>query len=227
MLQKRSLLASMIGVGADNKLYTRSVMMGEWQPAEGDTCCVISAALRPDGTVLGVGTDNQLYTKRRAAVGEWEGPVPSDFPVLKVEVLPDGRILGVNTNKQLMVRPDLEKGWRLVEGGCCADDVAVMADGKLIGLTQNGGLRIRNVINKGWRFLRAKGPKMAAIAVEPSGRVYGVARDTCSLHTRSEDGVWSTEPLPGAECMIDINAIYDLAPPKFPKEEEAIDSGDE
>jgi len=214
--------AAMLGVGEDHQLYTRSKENGVWKAASGDTCCMISVAQLPDGSIVGVGEDNELYTKRRPSVGDWEGPVPGGCCLQDISVMPDGTIIGVDMKNKLVYRPSLEPDteWSLPKKPCCIKDVDAMPDGRILGVAKNGKLRIRDGIDGRWKFFRTIGTRVCAVSVGPEGAIYGVSRDSCGLHKLNPtNSNWRNE-FAGSECMVNIAATTSLAPPNIVKEDE-------
>ncbi|XP_070567867.1 uncharacterized protein [Ptychodera flava] len=206
---------AMIGIGEDNRIYTRSKENGSWKVASGETCCVIAVAQMPDGSLLGVGEDNQLYTKQKPGVGEWEGPVPRSCCLIDIAVADDGTIFGVNQKRRLLVRANLESDWVQPRKACCTKSVNIMPDGSLLGLARNGKLRIRSEVEGKWSYFKSLGPRMRDVSVDPSGAIYGVSPDTCGVYKLDgEGGTWEEE-LPSSECMLNIVSTDVLVPPNI------------
>jgi len=106
-----------------------------WQGPISDSCCVISAAMGQDGTIVGVGTDNQLWSrplngnwKKTASPGEW---------CAAVAIAPDGSIFVIGGGNQIWKKNSYKnltsQSW-VGQGSCCVKSITIAPDGTFIGV---------------------------------------------------------------------------------------------
>ena len=93
---------SILGVGLDNKLYTKpSIFNGEWVPTNSDVKLIMVKHLS-DNTVAGVGLDNKLYVK--TDISGWilftgEQPI-----MISVEQLQNGLFIAVGKDNLMYTK---------------------------------------------------------------------------------------------------------------------------
>ncbi len=80
-----------MGVGMNDKMYTKPDIDGEWQGPLEKSCCVKSITFGKDPTsgqenlILGIGRNNQLYSKH-GLEGKWVGPHANSKSLVDVVV---------------------------------------------------------------------------------------------------------------------------------------------
>jgi hypothetical protein len=135
-----------IFTGPDNKLYCTNKNnqisykdtwnAPTWTYIPGpNSCCVISAAMGPDTTIVGVGTDNKLYS--RPLNGNW---TPSASPgewCAAVAIGPNGKLFVVGGGNQIWSKDSYQnltsQSWT-GQGSCCVKDITIAPDGTFIGV---------------------------------------------------------------------------------------------
>jgi len=115
----------------------------------GSDCCVISAAMGPDGTIVGVGTDNKLWSckwnvygwKQTASPGEW---------CAYVAIGPNGKLFVVGGGNQIWSKDSYQnltsQGWT-GQGSCCVKAITIAPDGTFIGVGTDNQLYTKSNYN--------------------------------------------------------------------------------
>ncbi len=164
---------SLLGVGTDKLLWTRSTLNSEWVqiPNSGH---VSSVAVMPDGSILGAGMDTALWT-RATLTGDWK-QVPKSGSVIGVAVMRDGTIIGVGTDKLLYTRATLTSDWKQVPNSGAVISVAVTGDGSIIGVGTDNYLWTRSTLTDTWKKV-PNSNSVSAVTVFPNGSIIGVGMD--------------------------------------------------
>ncbi len=164
---------SLLGVGTDKLLWTRSTLNSEWVqvPNSGH---VSSVAVMPDGSILGAGMNTALWT-RATLTGDWK-QVPNSGSVIGVAVMRDGTIIGVGTDKQLYTRATLTSDWKQVANSGAVISVAVMGDGSIIGVGTDNYLWTRSTLTDTWNKV-PNSNSVSAVTVLPNDSIIGVGMD--------------------------------------------------
>ena len=164
---------SLLGVGTDKLLWTRSTLNSEWVqvPNSGH---VSSVAVMPDGSILGAGMNTALWT-RATLTGDWK-QVPNSGSVIGVAVMRDGTIIGVGTDKQLYTRSTLTSDWKQVANSGAVISVAVMGDGSIIGVGTDNYLWTRSTLTDTWNKV-PNSNSVSAVTVLPNDSIIGVGMD--------------------------------------------------
>jgi len=173
---------TILGVGTDNQLYTRSEAASLLQtpldkaPAGIWTHIPNSGAVKAitqlkDGTIVGVGMDQGLYT-RATLTSSWV-LVPGSHAVKSVTQLPSGTIVGVGMNDQLYTRETLTSTWVHVPGSGAVTAVLAQPDGSLLGIGMDGFVYSRAALTAPWVQLTNSGV-VIAISQLTDGTLLGV-----------------------------------------------------
>jgi hypothetical protein len=101
-----------LGIGTDQKLYTRAHLNSSWVPAPDKGGEVTSITIMQDGKILGIGTDQKTLFTRVNLDSEWV-KIGSDkrITVTDITTMPDGSILGIGPDHKLYTLTDLERSW--------------------------------------------------------------------------------------------------------------------
>ncbi|CAF1427750.1 unnamed protein product [Adineta steineri] len=101
---------TILGIGTNNKLYTRATLNSDWIEVPNTMGAVIGVTQLQDGTILGIGTNNKLYT-RATLSSDWIEVSNTMGAVIAVTQLHNGTILGIGTNNKLYTRATLSSDW--------------------------------------------------------------------------------------------------------------------
>ncbi|CAF4168074.1 unnamed protein product, partial [Adineta steineri] len=101
---------TILGIGTNNKLYTRATLNSDWIQVPNTMGAVIGVTQLQDGTILGIGTNNKLYT-RATLSSDWIEVSNTMGAVIAVTQLHNGTILGIGTNNKLYTRATLSSDW--------------------------------------------------------------------------------------------------------------------
>ena len=121
---------------ADEIWYKSSWDAPNWQGPVPGSCCVISAAMGQDGTIVGVGTDNTLWS--RPLDGTWTHTNdPNGEWCAAVAIGPDGSLFVVGGGNQIWKKNSYQnlpsQTWQ-GEGSCCVKAITIAPDGTFIGV---------------------------------------------------------------------------------------------
>ena len=135
-----------IFTGPDNKLYCTNKNnqisykdtwdASTWAYIPGpNSCCVISAAMGPDTTIVGVGTDNKLYS--RPLDGNWTLTASPGEWCAAVAIAPNGKLFVVGGGNQIWSKDSYQnltsQNW-VGQGSCCVKAITIAPDGTFIGV---------------------------------------------------------------------------------------------
>ncbi|XP_077864993.1 uncharacterized protein LOC144350794 [Saccoglossus kowalevskii] len=131
---------SLLGVGEDNQLYTKtSIYVGSWKVVE-NSCCIQDVTVDRDGTIIGVSsTSTRKLMTRSDLTGQWT--ISRKFnDVIRIDVLPDGTILGVTPTGTLKRRVGGVEGDLVFQKsfGMKVDDISIQPDGIVLGIEKGG-----------------------------------------------------------------------------------------
>lgn len=160
-----------LGLGEDNKQYTRSWQIQEWAPvADGNTFKWVSQ-LR-DGGLLYVGTDGNMYT--RATPTSAYTLIGNSGTVKAAAQLRSGAILAVGMDGFLYTRSHLYGDWKQVPNSSDVTGLAILADDTLVGIgTADSYLWVWAALMGGWTRVESSGP-MLSVGELPDGSLVGV-----------------------------------------------------
>ena len=186
-------VGTIIGVGTDNMLYTRTALTGPWTMVPGSGS--VKAVMRTlDGLIVGVGTDNQLYVRPNLTTA-WT-LVPGSGLVSAVTQMRDGTIVGIGMDSQLWVRPSLYASWNLIPGSGLVIGVIQRPDGTLLGVGTDRQLYTRATLYNPWVLVPGSG-SVLAVAQLSNGNLLGVGTDNL-LYTRATlNSPWVQAPNTG------------------------------
>jgi hypothetical protein len=106
-----------------------------WQVPISNSCCVISAAMGQDGTIVGVGTDNKLWS--RPLNGYWSQTASPGEWCASVAIAPDGSVFVVGGGNQIWKKNSYKnlasQSW-VSQGSCCLKAITIAPDGTFIGV---------------------------------------------------------------------------------------------
>lgn len=106
-----------------------------WQGPISNSCCVISAAMGEDGTIVGVGTDNKLWS--RPLNGSWSQTASPGEWCSAVAIAPDGSVFVIGSGNQIWKKNSYKnlasQSW-VGQGSCCVKSITIAPDGTFIGV---------------------------------------------------------------------------------------------
>ncbi|ORY47615.1 hypothetical protein BCR33DRAFT_714722 [Rhizoclosmatium globosum] len=129
---------TLIGVGLDNQLYTRSGLLGNWAlvPNSGS---VVDITVLSNGVLLGTGLDKQLYSKQTID-DPWV--FQGSCCVSRTAGLRDGSILGIGDGNTIYKMANLGAPWTYVPNSAAVISVTPVADmvqvPVLLGMSRDG-----------------------------------------------------------------------------------------
>lgn len=108
-----------------------------WQGPLPGSCCVISAAMSQDGTIVGVGTDYTLWS--RPLFGNWTHTYSPGEWITSIAIGPDGSVFVVGGGNQIWKKNSYQnlpsQGWQYQgQSSCCVKAVTIAPDGTFIGV---------------------------------------------------------------------------------------------
>jgi len=114
-----------------------------WQGPISGSCCVISAAMAQDGTIVGVGTDNKLWS--RPLNGNWTQTASQGEWVSDVAIAPDGSIFTIGKSQKIWKKNSYKnlksQKWQFMgDNTCCVKSITIAPDGTFIGVGTNNQL---------------------------------------------------------------------------------------
>jgi len=124
---------TLVGVGTDNKLYSKSSLEGNWiQTADPGEWCA-SVAIAPDGSIFVVGGGNKIYKKNsylNLQTQGWQGQ--GSCCVKAITISPDGTFICVGMDNQLWTKDsykDLTTNWKgPYTSSCCVIGITTIAN---------------------------------------------------------------------------------------------------
>ena len=145
---------ALVGVDAQGKLVTQATSTSSWQAMPGNSCCVTSASVLDDGTLVGV--LNLPLTNARGQLATWSTTsetwtaIPYTCCVKAAAGLPDGSLVGIDSSGTLVSASILGGAWTGVPNGCCVTSVTALPDGSLAGVDTTGNLVTRATLSSPW-----------------------------------------------------------------------------
>lgn len=179
---------SILGVGMDNKLYTRTNLEAEWviAPNYGE---VKGITVMRNGTILGIGMNGRLLTRANLNT-KWLQTPNVGGHMIGITVMTNDTILGVGSDNKLWTRVNLSSEWvKAPEGGVKVTDVAIMKDGTILGSGLDRNLYTRADLNAKWVAAPDMGGNMKAITVMQDGAILGVGMGGNLYIRRSESHI--------------------------------------
>jgi len=140
----------LLGVGTNNKLYSRPPFASKWVKAPDTGGQVIAITVMQNNTILGVGTDKKLYT-RQTLDSSWVKAPDKNGQVMAVTIMKNGVILGVGLDNKLYTRQTLNNAWvKAPDKGGAVKAVTIMNDGSILAVGMNNQLYTRPSLNEDW-----------------------------------------------------------------------------
>ena len=130
---------TIIGCNITNNLKQKSSWDSpNWQGDIQSPCCVMSAAVGQDGTIVGVGMNNRLWTKPNLN-GNWtQASSPGEW-ISSICIAPDGSIFCIGSNSAIFKKDSYKnlpsQPWQyLGNNTCCVKAITIAPDGTFIGV---------------------------------------------------------------------------------------------
>ena len=166
---------TILGIGMNNKLYTRADLNAKWVMAPnvgGKVKGVVS--IMKDGTILGLAMDGSLLTRVNLDA-KWV-KAANCGKVKAITIMQGGIILGVGMNNKLYTRATLYVNWAQAPdaGGQVTGVTPIMQDGTILGIALDGSLVTRSGLNAKWVKTPDMGGQMKAVAIMQDGTILGV-----------------------------------------------------
>jgi hypothetical protein len=129
---------TVVGVGTDNQLYSKSSLTSDWEKTESPDEWITSIAIAPDGSIFCVGSGNQIWKKssyRNLKGQTWQ--YMGGCCVKAITIAPDGTFIGVGMDDQLYSKSsytDLTENWSgPYPSSCCAIGITTISKRNLSG----------------------------------------------------------------------------------------------
>ena len=171
---------SVLAVGTDNQLYTRTQLTQPWVLVP-NSAAVKGITYLNDGTIVGVGMDNFLYT--RNSLNENWTQVPNSGHVVSVIQLNDNIIVGVGLDNFLYTRASLTAIWVQVPNSGSVMSISKFNDGTIVGIGMDNQLYYRRTLTANWKQVPNSG-SVKGVTQLNNGIIVGVGMDNL-LYTRN------------------------------------------
>jgi hypothetical protein len=147
-----------IFTGPDGKLYATNkdkqiIYKNNWSDSKWAgsiyaSCCVLSAAMGSDSTIVGVGTDYKLWS--RPLNGSWSQTASPGEWCAYVAIGPNGKLFVVGGGNQIWSKNSYKnltsQGWT-GQGSCCVKAITIAPDGTFIGVGTDNQLYTKSNYN--------------------------------------------------------------------------------
>ena len=127
----------LLGIGSNQNVYQKTSYTADWTGPISNSCCVISVAMGPDGTIVGVGDSNVLWST--TINGTWTlTSTPGEW-ITSVAIAPDGSIFVVGGGNQIWKKNSYlnltSQVWQFQgHNTCCVQAITIAPDGTFIGV---------------------------------------------------------------------------------------------
>ncbi|XP_070575057.1 uncharacterized protein [Ptychodera flava] len=140
---------TVLGVGEDGLLYTKSGLYeGQWTAVE-DSCCIQDVAVTANGTIVAISSNKRLKYRSDLNVG-W-ARAPRSWVILRVDTFGDGRLAGVSQRGNLKFRDGLNGRWKTQDKRFKLLDIAIQPDDTLLGINNDTcGVHLRDSVTGDW-----------------------------------------------------------------------------
>ena len=199
--------ASMIlGIGVDDKLWTRDGLDASWQKAPDQSNTVRSIAIMADGIIIGVGMDDNIVYSRANLDAPWIKARDVESKFISIAVAKNRGMIAVGVDNKLWVRPTLSDGWEPApdkNGKVMA--VTIMEDGTILGVGMDNKLWTRANLDAPW----IKAPDMELevidVTIMSDGSILGLGKNNKLYLRPTLDDEWemvsaANELLKGIAC---------------------------
>lgn len=124
-------------------LYKNNWSDSNWAGAISGSCCVMSAAMGPDTTIVGVGMDNKLWS--RPLNGSWTQTANPGEWCNYVAIAPNGKIFVIGGGNKIYSKNSYlnltSQNWTFEgENTCCVKAITIAPDGTFIGVGTDNNL---------------------------------------------------------------------------------------
>jgi hypothetical protein len=126
---------SLVGVGNDNKLYTKPNLNGSWSQTASGGEYIKSICIAPDDSIFCIDKNNYIYKKdsyKDLTSGNWEYMGKNTCCVKAITIAPDGTFIGVGTDNQLYIKDSykfLNTNWKgPYKNSCCVIGITTIAN---------------------------------------------------------------------------------------------------
>ena len=186
-------LYKILGIGTDQKLYTKAGLNDPWIFAGENTCCVIGITQLKDGSILGIGTDKGLWLKK-TLTDNWV-QIPNSGFVISVCQLNNDVILGIGLDNKFWSRSTINANWVFEgENTCCVINFKQLNDGRLLGIGLDNTLWLKNTIKDNWTGPVQNSCCVKSIMQTPDNIFYGVGLDNKLYYKNNLTSVWQLVP---------------------------------
>jgi len=142
---------TILGIGMDNKIWTKTKLTDVWLQSPIDTCCVTSVTQLNDGTILGIGMNNMIW-KKNSLSEYWSGPIQNSCCVINITQLKDGTILGIGMDNKIWTKKNINDNWKgPIKDSCCIISIIQLNDETLLGVGTDSLIYTKKNLNDKWQ----------------------------------------------------------------------------
>ena len=125
---------TLVGVGTDNKLYSKPNLNGSWKQTASSGEYIKSICIAPDGSIFCIGSNDAIYKKnsyKNLPSQTWQYMGNNTCCVKAITIAQDGTFIGVGTDSQLYAKDNytnLSTNWKGYKNSCCIVGVTTIAN---------------------------------------------------------------------------------------------------
>jgi hypothetical protein len=126
---------TLVGVGTDNKLYSKPNLNGSWSKTASEGEFIKSICIAPDGSIFCIGNNDAVFKKnsyKNLASQSWQYMGNNTCCVKAITIAPDGTFIGVGTDNKLYIKDsykNLNIGWKgPYKNSCCVVGITTIAN---------------------------------------------------------------------------------------------------
>ena len=126
---------TLVGVGTDNKLWTKSSLEGNWRSTTSSGEWVSSICIAPDGSIFGIGQSKTIWKKnnyKQLTNVNWQNMGSNTCCVKAITIADDGTFIGVGNDGKLYSKDsykDLSTPWKgPYTSSCCVIGITTIAN---------------------------------------------------------------------------------------------------
>lgn len=126
---------SLVGVGMDNKLYTKSNLNASWTQTASSGEYIKSICIAPDGSIFCIGNNYAIFKKnsyKNLPTQSWQYMGNNTCCKKAITIASDGTFIGVGTDNQLYIKysyKNLSTSWKgPYKNSCCVIGITTIAN---------------------------------------------------------------------------------------------------
>jgi hypothetical protein len=126
---------TLVGVGTDNKLWSKSNLEGAWRQTTSSGESVRSICIAPDGSIFCIGQGNTIWKKnnyKQLTNVNWQNMGQNTCCVKAITIAPDGTFIGIGMDDKLYTKDsytNLSTSWKgPYTSSCCVIGITTIAN---------------------------------------------------------------------------------------------------